>query len=117
MVKQSLSPNLDDAGKVIQRIIGKVETLDYQSFYKLFCRGILWYLIQDMLGQIEVFTKLSGRTELPLNLQLDEFKRLLMIHGIDKENELKARGQQILNALVAYQKEMNPKSMDSVSYD
>lgn len=45
MVRKKLMPNLDEASKVIIKLVGKVDNLDFQNFYKLFCRGIFRLLI------------------------------------------------------------------------
>ena len=98
MVLHHLVTDLESAEKVITRFIGKQDTLDYDEFYMLFCKGIFRQALLDMLQNIDELTK--DQKDLPLALKLGAYRRSLMLAGLDKsESELKKKGKSILYAL------------------
>mmetsp|Transcript_39015 Transcript_39015/g.59379 ORF Transcript_39015/g.59379 Transcript_39015/m.59379 type:complete len:109 (-) Transcript_39015:655-981(-) len=73
----------------------------------MFSKGIFRIALKDMLDNIELLTK--NQEELPLPLKLGQYKRKLMLSGLDrKNNEMKERGRSILNALNMYKSDIEP---------
>lgn len=50
--KQGLTENVDSAEKEIFKIVGKCKTIDFDDFYKLFCKGIFRIALIDMIDTI-----------------------------------------------------------------
>jgi hypothetical protein len=98
IVKNQLASDMEQASKVLVKLLGKVEMIEYEEFYKLFIKGIFRTALLDMLENIDELTK--DQAELPLTLKLGAFRRNLLLAGLDKEeSELKAKGKSILYAL------------------
>jgi len=98
IVKNQLASDMEQAGKVILKLLGKVEMIEYEEFYKLFIKGIFRTALLDMLENIDELTK--DQADLPLTLKLGAFRRNLLLAGLDKgESELKEKGKSILYAL------------------
>lgn len=98
IVKNQLASDMEQAGKVLLKLLGKVEMMEYEEFYKLFIKGIFRTALLDMLENIDELTK--DQADLPLTLKLGAFRRNLLLAGLDKEeSELKEKGKSILYAL------------------
>ena len=97
IVKNQLASDMEQASKVLIKLLGKVEMIEYEEFYKLFIKGIFRTALLDMLENIDELTK--DQADLPLTLKLGAFRRNLLLAGLDKEeSELKAKGKSILYA-------------------
>ena len=86
-----MTENVDSAEKEIFKIVGKCKSIDYDDFYKLFCKGIFRIALIDMIDNIQQLNK--NFTELPLSLKLGAYRRNLLLSGLDKQNsDLKVKG-------------------------
>lgn len=57
IVKNQLASDMEQASKVIIKLLGKVEMIEYEEFYKLFIKGIFRTALLDMLENIDELTK------------------------------------------------------------
>ena len=48
---------MEQAGKVIIKLLGKIEVMEYEEFYKLFIKGIFRTALLDMLENIDELAK------------------------------------------------------------
>lgn len=110
MVKKGMSLDNEQAEKDIQKVLGKIPEMEYEEFYRLFCKGIFRVALLDMISSIEQLSK--DNDTLPLSLKLGAYRRNLLLSGLDKESngELKEKGRSILFALQKYKDEINPKA-------
>ena len=98
IVQNQLASDMEQASKVIIKLLGKVEVMEYEEFYKLFIKGIFRTALLDMLENIDELTR--DQADLPLTLKLGAFRRNLLLAGLDKEeSDLKEKGKAILYAL------------------
>ena len=52
LISKKLAADLQSAEKIIFKFLGKVDELDYNEFYKIFCRGIFKESLLDMMNNI-----------------------------------------------------------------
>lgn len=116
IVKNSFAGDVEQAEKIIAKLLGpKMEKLDYQEFYMLYCRGIFRTALLDMLNNIDDLT--NNQPELPLALKLGAYRRNLMLAGLDKqESELKEKGKSILYALQTFKNDVKPELFASLDF-
>ena len=57
IVKNQLASDMEQASKVIIKLLGKVEMIEYEEFYKLFIKGIFRTALLDMLENIDELTR------------------------------------------------------------
>ena len=80
------------------KTIGRFEQMDYEDFYRLFCKGIFRISLLDMMHNIEQMA--TAHTELPLTLKIGAYRRNLMLSSFSKElNPYKDQGAAIIKAL------------------
>ena len=117
LVKKGLALDDEQAEKDIQKILGKVTEMEYEEFYRLFCKGIFRVALLDMITSIEKLAK--DNDTLPLSLKLGAYRRNLLLSGLDKESsgELKEKGRSILFALQKYKDEIDPKAFKNLDFE
>lgn len=117
LVKKGMSLDNEQAEKDIQKILGKITEMEYEEFYRLFCKGIFRVALLDMISSIEKLAK--DNESLPLSLKLGAYRRNLLLSGLDKESngELKEKGRSILFALQKYKDEIDPKAFKNLDFD
>ena len=72
------------AEKIITKGLGEdLNTLGYRDFYKVFCKGIFRIALKDMLANIEELCS-GNQKDLPLVLKLANYRRNLLLGGLDK---------------------------------
>lgn len=52
LIIKKLATDQQSAEKIIFKFLGKVDELDYNEFYKIFCRGIFKESLLDMMNNI-----------------------------------------------------------------
>ena len=94
-VKMGFSHDPDDAEKTIIRVLGRVKVIEYTDFFKLFSKSILRIALIDMLENIDKMA--SSSKELPMIIKIANYRRNLMMAGLDKESSvIKEKGKQIV---------------------
>lgn len=115
-MKKGLSPDEDSAAKVIENSIGKRDRLDYEDFYRLFCKGIFRTSLLDMMRDIEAMA--SACPELPLTLKIGAYRRNLMISGLGlDQGQNEDQGAAIIKALHIYKEEINPEAFSNLDFN
>lgn len=79
-----MTANKDAAEKELFRFVGKCKKLDFDDFYKLFCKGIFRIALIDMINTIEEVNR--NFSELPLTIKLASYRRNLLLSGLQKES-------------------------------
>ena len=98
------------------KTIGRFEQMDYEDFYRLFCKGIFRISLLDMMHNIEQMA--TAHTELPLTLKIGAYRRNLMLSSFSKElNPYKDQGAAIIKALQIYKEEINPQAFKKMDFN
>lgn len=110
-------PDIDSADKVTKRKIGKQEKISCDDFYKLFSKSILKVALTDMLNTIEEM--FSQDEETPLYMKLANYRRNLMLSGLDHNMspDFREAGQKILHSLVEYKVDKDPLHFKKVDFE
>jgi hypothetical protein len=83
-VTKGLTSDQDTALKEIEKIHGKISTLEYSDFFKIFIKGIFRVALLDMITNIE---KLSEKhSDLPFALKLSQYRRSMLLTGLEFDN-------------------------------
>jgi hypothetical protein len=92
--------------------------MDYNDFYKLFCKAIFKQVVMEMLKEIEHLSIISDTQELPLQVKLDSYCRYMMLQGLDQEaTENNEQGEAILDAVSKYRRLECPETLRKEDFE
>lgn len=99
-VKKGFCPNEMVAEKTVLAVVGREgsQVVGREGFFKMFSKPIFRIALLDMLRNIQELSK--NHEDLPLLLKLAEYRRHLLLCGLDKEeSEHRDKGRSILDAM------------------
>lgn len=117
MVRKRLASDKEQAAKIVFGQLGlatRKDTINFDEFNRVFCKGIF----KEALVTVNTnFAKTSkdGSGDLPLALQINEYKRRQMLGGLDPGSDSFHQGRQILNSLRELSAEAE-KQVEQVTY-